>query len=75
MNRLAAGASALTVTIVLNVRKLVSLLASIWIFGHVLSSGTLVGAGIVFGAGMLYGLDGGKEKGSKTGGEMKKKEL
>lgn len=60
VNLLAANASALTVTIVLNVRKLISLLLSIYIFGHQLSPGTLVGAIIVFGAGGMYSLDGGK---------------
>ncbi|KAA8573662.1 hypothetical protein EYC84_005243 [Monilinia fructicola] len=33
VNLLAAASSALTVTIVLNVRKLISLLLSIWLFG------------------------------------------
>lgn len=60
VNLLAASASALTVTIVLNVRKLVSLLISIWLFGHRLAPGTLLGAIIVFGAGGMYSLDGGK---------------
>jgi solute carrier family 35 (UDP-xylose/UDP-N-acetylglucosamine transporter), member B4 len=58
VNLLAAAASALTVTIVLNIRKLVSLLLSIWIFGNRLSPGTLLGAIIVFFAGGLYSLDG-----------------
>ena len=61
VNLLASAASALTVTIVLNVRKLVSLLLSIWLFGNMLSPGTLVGAFIVFFAGGMYGLDGGKK--------------
>jgi UDP-xylose/UDP-N-acetylglucosamine transporter B4 len=60
VNLLAASASALTVTIVLNVRKLVSLLLSIWLFGHRLSPGTLLGAIIVFSAGGMYSLDGKK---------------
>ncbi|TQN65763.1 UDP-N-acetylglucosamine transporter yea4, partial [Colletotrichum shisoi] len=51
VNLLAAVSSALTVTIVLNIRKLVSLLLSIWLFGNRLAVGTLVGAIIVFGAG------------------------
>ena len=51
VNLLAAASSALTVTIVLNIRKLVSLLLSIWLFGNRLASGTLVGACIVFFAG------------------------
>ncbi|KAJ4290160.1 golgi uridine diphosphate-N- acetylglucosamine transporter [Collariella sp. IMI 366227] len=58
VNLLAAASSALTVTIVLNIRKLISLLLSIWLFGNRLASGTLVGACIVFFAGGLYSLDG-----------------
>lgn len=60
VNLLASAASALTVTIVLNVRKLVSLLLSIWLFGNRLSPGTLFGAFIVFFAGGMYGLEGNK---------------
>lgn len=63
VNLLASAVSALTVTIVLNVRKLVSLLLSIWLFGNRLSPGTLVGACIVFFAGGLYGLDPGAKSG------------
>lgn len=58
VNLLAAASSALTVTIVLNVRKLVSLLLSIWLFGNRLAPGTLFGACIVFGAGAMYALEG-----------------
>ncbi|RYP73755.1 hypothetical protein DL771_003468 [Monosporascus sp. 5C6A] len=57
VNLLAAVSSALTVTIVLNIRKLVSLLLSIWLFGNRLASGTLLGAVVVFSAGGLYSLD------------------
>ncbi|KAI0404966.1 UAA transporter family-domain-containing protein [Xylaria palmicola] len=57
VNLLAAASSALTVTIVLNIRKLVSLLLSIWLFGNCLATGTLVGAVVVFSAGALYSLD------------------
>ncbi|RYP23964.1 hypothetical protein DL765_000850 [Monosporascus sp. GIB2] len=57
VNILAAASSALTVTIVLNIRKLVSLLLSIWLFGNRLASGTLLGAVVVFSAGGLYSLD------------------
>jgi UDP-xylose/UDP-N-acetylglucosamine transporter B4 len=63
VNLLASAASALTVTIVLNVRKLVSLLLSIWLFGNRLAPGTLIGAFIVFFAGGLYGLEGSKNSG------------
>lgn len=61
VNLLAAVSSALTVTIVLNVRKLLSLLLSIWLFGNKLSPGTLIGACIVFFAGGMYGLEGTKK--------------
>lgn len=61
VNLLAAASSALTVTIVLNIRKLISLLFSIWLFGNRLSPGTLVGAIIVFSAGGLYSFDGKKK--------------
>ena len=56
VNLLAAVSTALTVTIVLNIRKLISLLLSIWLFGNKLAPGTLLGAIIVFGAGGLYSL-------------------
>ncbi|KAG5956185.1 hypothetical protein E4U58_006721 [Claviceps cyperi] len=56
VNLLAAKSSALTVTIVLNVRKLVSLLLSILLFDNSLAYGTLMGAVMVFGAGALYTL-------------------
>ncbi|ETS86794.1 hypothetical protein PFICI_00622 [Pestalotiopsis fici W106-1] len=71
VNLLAAVSSALTVTIVLNIRKLVSLLLSIWLFGNRLAPGTLVGAIVVFSAGGLYSLDSGPRSGAprhkKTG--------
>ncbi|CAK7565010.1 MAG: golgi uridine diphosphate-N-acetylglucosamine transporter [Sporothrix epigloea] len=66
VNLLAASASALTVTIVLNIRKLVSLLFSIWLFGNRLSPGTLLGAIIVFSAGGLYSFDGKKKPPART---------
>lgn len=56
VNLLASVSTALTVTIVLNIRKLVSLLLSIWLFGNTLASGTLLGAIVVFSAGGLYSL-------------------
>lgn len=62
VNLLAAATSALTVTIVLNIRKLVSLLLSIWLFGNRLATGTLVGAVVVFSAGALYSLDSKQKK-------------
>ncbi|KAI1079407.1 UAA-domain-containing protein [Whalleya microplaca] len=65
VNLLAAASSALTVTIVLNIRKLVSLLLSIWLFGNRLAMGTLVGAVVVFSAGGLYSLDSKKKPAAK----------
>ena len=55
VNLLGARSSAVTVTIVLNVRKLVSFMLSIWLFGNKLSGLMIVGTTLVFGAGALYG--------------------
>ena len=55
VNLLGARSSAVTVTIVLNVRKLVSFMLSIWLFGNKMSGLMLVGATLVFGSGALYG--------------------
>lgn len=55
VNILSANTSAVTVTIVLNIRKLVSFLLSIWIFGNQMSGMMMVGAAMVFGSGALYG--------------------
>jgi solute carrier family 35 (UDP-xylose/UDP-N-acetylglucosamine transporter), member B4 len=71
VNLLAAASSALTVTIVLNIRKLVSLLLSIWLFGNRLAPGTLVGAIVVFGAGALYSLGARPRQQSSTVGNDK----
>ncbi|KAL2263426.1 hypothetical protein VTK26DRAFT_6809 [Humicola hyalothermophila] len=71
VNLLAAASSALTVTIVLNIRKLVSLLLSIWIFGNRLAFGTLVGAVIVFFGGGLYSLDGKRKSPVRRGAASK----
>lgn len=72
VNLLAAVSSALTVTIVLNIRKLVSLLLSIWLFGNSLPIGTILGAVVVFGSGALYSLDG--KKSNKSPSAPKKDE-
>ncbi|KEF58950.1 uncharacterized protein A1O9_03793 [Exophiala aquamarina CBS 119918] len=56
VNRLSAQSSSLTVSIVLNIRKLASLLLSIWLFGNRLPIGVIVGAGVVFVGGGLYAL-------------------
>lgn len=55
---LSAKSSSLTVTVVLNIRKLVSLLLSIYLFGNHLASGVLAGAVLVFVGGGLYGFEG-----------------
>jgi len=58
VNLLGARTSALGVTIVLNVRKLVSLFVSIWLFGNELPLGVMVGAGVVFAGGGVYAWEG-----------------
>ena len=55
VNLLAAKSSAVTVTIVLNIRKLVSFIFSTWLFGHRLNPKMIVGSTLVFGSGALYG--------------------
>ena len=54
VNLLGSRTSALTVTIVLNIRKLASLLLSIRLFGNRLSPGVLTGAIVVFTSGAMY---------------------
>ncbi|KAF2847650.1 glycosyltransferase family 39 protein [Plenodomus tracheiphilus IPT5] len=55
VNILSANTSAVTVTIVLNIRKLVSFLLSVWLFGNQMGGLMKIGAAMVFGAGALYG--------------------
>lgn len=55
VNLLSAKSSAVTVTIVLNIRKLVSFILSTILFGHDLSNKMILGSTIVFGSGALYG--------------------
>ncbi|OAX83430.1 hypothetical protein ACJ72_02209 [Emergomyces africanus] len=55
---LSAKSSSLTVTVVLNIRKLISLILSVYVFGNVLAVGVLVGAVLVFAGGGLYGYEG-----------------
>ncbi|KAK5015966.1 golgi uridine diphosphate-N-acetylglucosamine transporter [Cryomyces antarcticus] len=55
VNVLSARSSAVTVTIVLNIRKLVSFLLSAALFGHRFPPAMLLGAALVFGSGALYG--------------------
>lgn len=56
VHRLSTQTSALTVSIVLNIRKLVSLLLSIWLFGNKLTLGVMIGAVLVFAGGGLYSM-------------------
>ncbi|ETN37075.1 uncharacterized protein HMPREF1541_08065 [Cyphellophora europaea CBS 101466] len=70
VNRLSAKSSSLTVSIVLNIRKLASLLLSIWLFGNKLPEGVVVGAALVFLGGGLYAVP----SGQKTISAEKKKE-
>ena len=58
VNLLGARTSALGVTIVLSVRKLVSLFASIWLFGNHLPSGVIAGAAVVFGSAGIWTWEG-----------------
>jgi solute carrier family 35 (UDP-xylose/UDP-N-acetylglucosamine transporter), member B4 len=55
VNTLGARSSALTVTIVLNIRKLISLLFSVWLFGNRLAPGVILGATVVFTGAGIYG--------------------
>lgn len=55
VNLLSAKTSAVTVTIVLNIRKLVSFIFSTVLFGHELSGKMVAGSVLVFGSGALYG--------------------
>ncbi|KAF3909081.1 hypothetical protein ABW21_db0203671 [Orbilia brochopaga] len=57
VNFLAGMSTALTVTIVLNIRKLVSLLLSIWLFGNQLGGGVVAGATVVFVGAFVYGVE------------------
>ncbi|KAF2724929.1 UAA transporter [Polychaeton citri CBS 116435] len=57
VNLLSAKSTSLTVTIVLNIRKLVSFILSTILFGHQLSNKMILGSTLVFGAGALYGYE------------------
>lgn len=62
VNMLASRTSALSVSIVLNLRKLVSLILSIYIFGNSLPVGVVIGAVVVFGSVGLWGWEGQRPK-------------
>ncbi|KAF3481917.1 uncharacterized protein GIQ15_04676 [Arthroderma uncinatum] len=59
---LLAKTSSLTVVIVLNIRKLVSLILSVYLFGNVLTMGVLAGATMVFLGGGIYANEGARLK-------------
>ena len=66
VNRLASVSTAVTVTVVLNVRKLVSFLLSCFIFGNPVGGQMAIGAGVVFASGAVYGWDSaGRKRSSK----------
>ena len=58
VNALSARTSALGVSIALNVRKLVSLCVSLWLFGNKLPAGVLFGAVIVFASTSIWAWEG-----------------
>ena len=66
VNLLAATTTALGVSIVLNVRKLVSLFVSIWLFGNQLPVGVLVSAAVVFASAGIWAWEG-RKLGRKKG--------
>lgn len=71
VNSLAAVTSALGVTIVLNMRKLVSLFISILLFGNRLPPGVVLGAAIVFGSAGIWAWDGQRRRGQRGHGEKR----
>lgn len=80
VNLLSAKSSAVTVTIVLNIRKLFSFILSTILFGHQLNSKMAFGAALVFGSGALYGWEtswrlpqGRKRKAAVANGGVEKK--
>ncbi|MCJ1477037.1 golgi uridine diphosphate-N- acetylglucosamine transporter, partial [Lambiella insularis] len=62
VNLLGARTSALGVTIVLNVRKLISLFVSIYLFGNDLPLGVMLGAAVVFTGGGIYAWEGSRRQ-------------
>ncbi|KAF2480617.1 UAA transporter [Neohortaea acidophila] len=79
VNLLCAKSSAVTVTIVLNIRKLVSFILSTVLFGHQLSGMMILGSTLVFGSGALYGYETSwrlpqqkQTEGGKANGQVKK---
>ena len=73
VNLLFAQTSSLTVTIVLNVRKLISLLLSIWLFGNHLAPGVMLGAFLVFVGAGIYAMPRDKPAWARMALEEKKR--
>jgi UDP-xylose/UDP-N-acetylglucosamine transporter B4 len=75
VNLLGARTTALGVSIVLNLRKLVSLFASIWLFGNTLPPGVVAGAVVVFSSAGIWAWEGqrisAREKEGKKKGRVK----
>ncbi|KAK5174380.1 golgi uridine diphosphate-N- acetylglucosamine transporter [Saxophila tyrrhenica] len=80
VNLLSSKSSAVTVTIVLNIRKLVSFIFSTILFGHDLSNKMIFGSTLVFGSGALYGWETSwripqeKKKKEQANGSVEKKD-
>ncbi|BFZ57175.1 golgi uridine diphosphate-N-acetylglucosamine transporter [Savitreella phatthalungensis] len=62
VNRLAVASNALSVTVVLNIRKFISLALSFGIFGHKLERGQVLGTLLVFGGATAYSLKAGESR-------------
>lgn len=58
VNQMAVVSSALSVTVVLNLRKFTSLVLSYGIFGHMLDAGMAIGSVLVFGGALVYAMEG-----------------
>ncbi len=71
VNLLGARTSALGVSIVLNIRKLISLFLSIWLFGNKLPPGVVAGAAVVFGSAGVWAWEG-QRAGERTKKDDKK---
>ena len=56
VNQMAVVSSALSVTVVLNLRKFTSLVLSYGLFGHMLDVGMALGSALVFGGALAYAL-------------------
>ncbi|KAI9594048.1 UAA transporter [Syncephalis fuscata] len=66
VNRLTSIASSLTVNLILNIRKMISLLLSVWIFGNRLGLMASLGCALVFLGTLLYSYAGTKQSTTTT---------